>query len=107
MIANLTRHKVTVQRPDPPVKGTSGVQKPTYSVVYSDLPCLVQPVQTNWLIQYQRRSIDLTHTVFFGTDPTIENGDEILFGERTLQVKGIRDLQEWGRVLACDCLEIQ
>lgn len=125
MIQNLLRHTIDVHRPAPS-KGTSGGEKQTDSTAYTGLPCLVQPVTATWLAQYQRRSIDVTHTVFFaprttggafsngfssgfdigGTKPIIANGDWLLFNGRKLLIKGIRDLQEWGRVLAVDCLEV-
>lgn len=125
MIQNLLRHTIDVIRPAPS-KGTSGGEKQTPSTPYSGLACLVQPVQANWLIQYQRRSIDVTHTVFFSpivqggafssafspafatttTTPILLNGDWLQYAGRKLLIKGIRNLQEWGRVLAVDCLEV-
>lgn len=106
MLSNLLRHSVTVNRPTPS-KGTSGAQVNTYSAVYSAIPALVQPIQATWLMQYQRKAIDVSHTVFFNTNPTILDGDQIAYNSRTLLVKGVRDLQEWGKVLAVDCLEIK
>jgi hypothetical protein len=126
MIQNLLRHTVDVKRPAPS-KGISGGEEQTPSTPYSSVPCLVQPVQANWLVQYQRRAIDVTHTVFiapytvggdfddsFGPDfdistsvPILLNGDYFVYAGRTLLIRGIRDLQEWGRVLAVDCLEVK
>lgn len=125
MIQNLLRHTIDVHRPSPN-KGTSGAEMQTDSTPYTGVPCLVQPVTATWLVQYQRRSIDVTHTVFLApryvggafsnafsdafdigrTTPIIATGDYFMYAGRKLLVKGIRDLQEWGRVLAVDCLEV-
>lgn len=89
------------------MKGPSGGNNPITTTVYSGLACLVQPVTAKWLMQYLTPSINLTHTVFFSGAPAIRNADVIVFGARKLRVEGVRNLQEWDRVLAVDCIEIQ
>lgn len=106
MLANLMFNTVTVNRPTIS-KGTSGAQKNTYSAVYTALPASVQPVTANWLALYMAKHIEVSHSVFFNSNPTILIGDQIVFGTKTLEVKGVRDLISLSRVLAVDCLEIQ
>jgi hypothetical protein len=106
MLANLMFNTVNVNRPTP-TKGTSGAQKNTYTTVYSSLPCSVQPVTATWQVLYSQRHIDVTHSVFFNSNPTIQAGDQIVFGSLTLMVQGIRDLISLQRVLVVDCLQIE
>ncbi len=105
MLGNLMNQTVNVSRPTP-TKGTSGAEKDTYTTVYTGLTCSVQPTTATWMIQYSRRAIDVSHSLYFNTNPTIRNGDKILFGSRVFLVKGIRDLISLGKVLVVDVLEI-
>lgn len=106
MLSHLMFTTVDVQRPTYS-KGTSGGIKESWSTVYDDKPANVQPVSASWLVQYAQRKIDVSHTVYFDSNPTIQVGDRIVYGSRNLLVKGVRDLIELDRVLAVDCLELQ
>lgn len=97
---------VTVNRPTA-IKGTSGAQKNTLAAVYANLPCSVQPITASWLVQYSQRHIDVSHSVYFNSTPTIQIADQIAFGSKTFLVQGVRDLISLQRVLVVDCLEIQ
>lgn len=105
MLQNLMFHVVSVQRPTP-TKGTSGGEIDSYTTVYSELACCVQPVSTSWLVRYAQRGIDVTHTIFTNQGPTIRNGDRVVYGTRTFLVQGFRDLIELTRVQVIDCKEL-
>jgi head-tail adaptor len=106
MLSNLLNHTVTVNRPtDTP--DTSGGISESFSAVYSNIPANIQPVSASWLIQYAQRKIDVSHSVYFNQALTINTGDQIAYGSRTLLVKGVRDLIELGRVVVVDCLELK
>lgn len=102
---NLCIHTVNVSRPTAS-KGTSGGEKDTYTTVYTGLVGMVQPVSATWQVMYSQRKIDVTHTFFTNQNPTIKNGDKIIFGTRTFLVRGFRNLNEMGRVTAVDCEEL-
>lgn len=105
MLDNLMIHSVNVNRPTP-TKGTSGGEKDTYATVYTNLRCMVQPVSPHWLIQYQQRRINVSHSVFTNANPTIKTGDKIAFGSRTFLVQGFTNKIELGVVMQIDVLEI-
>lgn len=105
MLDNLLIHTITVNRPTPS-KGTSGAEKDQYTAVYTGLACLIQPVQAQWQLQYAQRQINITHSIGFNRNVTINNGDQLVFGSRTLMVKGVRNLTEQGKVIVADCQEI-
>ncbi len=106
MLANLMTSLVMVNRPTP-IRGTSGAQKNTFTAVYTGLPCSVQPVTASWMIQYSQRKIDVSHSLYFNSNPTILIADQIAFGSKTFLVQGIRDLISLSKVLVVDCLELQ
>lgn len=105
MIDNLLWHQVNVNRPTPG-KSANGAVTNTYAAAYTNLACQVQPVKAQWLLMYQQRKIEISHSVYFGSNPTVKNGDQIVFGSRTFLVQGIRDLTEQGKVKVVDCLEL-
>ena len=106
MLDNLMTNVVDVSRPVI-TKGTSGAQKNVLSSLYSDLPCSLQPAKGSWVLQYQARHINITHSLYFNSIPDIDTGDVITFGTRTFLVQGFRDLITLGRVFVVDVLETQ
>jgi hypothetical protein len=103
MLANLMTSTVSANRLTP-TKGSTGGQKNTYSQVYANLPCSIQPISSAWKILYSQRSIETSHTLFFATPlPSLLIGDQLVTGSVTYLVQGIRDLISLGKVLVVDC----
>jgi len=50
--------------------------------------CLVQELDGNEVAKYEARGLQVTHTLLFSSDPSIDLGDKITWGSDTLEVTG-------------------
>lgn len=65
-----------------------------------------QPASANTIDLYRRREIEVTHTVYFASDPELASGDRLLVAGRVLAVQGVRNEAEMSRLWCADAREI-
>lgn len=95
---------VTVNRPTATKDSEGGISE-SYTAVYSDVPCSVQPAATKDIQLYAQRQVQITHTFFVAKAMTLKPGDRLAYNSRTFLFQGMRNLIELGRVYAIDALE--
>ncbi len=98
-------HTVNVNRPANSQNAEGGIST-TYNSAYTSLACAIQPVSSSWKLYYASKHIEVTNTFYFIDNPSLLNGDQIVYGSRLYLVEGIRSLSETGRMVLADAREI-
>jgi len=106
MIENLTIHTADVAAPTT-VKGTSGANERTYSVVKAGLVCKVDDADPQWGILYAQKQARLTHQVFTTDFTPVQVGYRLLWQGKILRVLGVKDLAGMGQIHRIDCQELE
>ena len=68
-------------------KDSLGGAKDSYATVFSDRACWLQAASSNEVVEFQRRSITVTHKVFFTTDPAVDNRHILVISETDYKVQ--------------------
>ena len=69
-----------------------GIKKgPTEVVVYADEPAWVQPAGAVEVEMYERRNMQITHTIYFKRDLNLQPDHSIRYGGLLFEVQGFRD----------------
>ena len=69
-------------------KGSLGGSKDSYAtVVFTDRACWRQPASDNEVDGFQKRSIKVTHKIYFVADPELSDTDIIVMGAETMKVR--------------------
>ena len=67
----------------------------------------VQPASAFIIAEYAKRTITITHRVYFATAPGVQMGDRLLFGTRYLLVEGVSNTAETSELWYVDCREVE
>lgn len=100
-LASLLRDTCTIQR-DTATKGASGGKVQSLSTLVEDEPCDIQPVSANVAIEYRKRELRVTHTVYLGRDVEAREYDKVTSGSRSFVIVGYRpgsSRSQWPAVL--------
>jgi hypothetical protein len=106
MLYEMLIHTVNVNRPAV-TKDASGGQVFTQNIIASSVPCCVQPVSGKMALYYAQRNLEVSHEVYFGSDPTLEMGDILIFNGRNLRVNDYRSLIEMNLVWVVGAQELK
>ena len=99
-------HTVDIERAAIVVDDLGGTTK-TFAVESASVAAWVQPASSLTLQQYGARDIEISHNVYFSSDPAVELGDRIKHAGRYLLVVGIKDAGELDKLWRIDCEETQ
>ena len=104
-LASLLVHTCTIDS-ESESRGAAGSASFTHAAG-SDIRCRVQPVSSSERIKALQRGTDITHVIYFDTDPGAEENDEITFDGRTLTVMArARNTDELDRLWRLEAFEL-
>ena len=63
-------------------KGTLGGSKDSFTNVQTNVECWEQPAGDRETLKYQQLGMDVTHAVYFKSDPTVKNRHQIFITSR-------------------------
>jgi len=87
-IQDLCDNDTIVKQTETATTGTSFGVAESYADT-ATLDCLVQEMSADEILQYAARGMEVTHFVYFSTDPGISNQHRLKWsGERFLRVRG-------------------
>ncbi len=58
----------------------------------------MQPASAQVVIEYGQRQQQVTHVVYFGEDPELQEGDRIVIGSHTVSFVGVTDVAGVGQL---------
>ena len=99
-------HTVDIERPNDLFDPLGGTDK-VFAVVSADVTCWVQPARSLEITQFGGRDIEITHNVYFASDPSVRLGDRIAHDGRKLLVLEIKDAGELNKLWRIGCEETQ
>jgi hypothetical protein len=98
---------VSVERPTPQKDSAGGITTPqVFTELYSNVACSIQPASDATIIFYSAAQIQVTHCLYTNQILSLQPGDQIYYGSRTLIVQGFRNMVELGLLFCVDCQEI-
>ena len=71
-------------------KDASGGEVVTFAAVNSGVRCDIQPASASVALQYMERQMNVSHTIYFGTDIQAKPGDRFVSGTRNFKFQGYR-----------------
>ena len=106
-VKTLCIHTVTVQRNNA-VPDRKGGRPDNWEDMHVDIKARIRPVSAREAAQWGGLPTTVTHIVYVH-DATLEilEKDRIVYNERTFNVLGVRDVDEWGRYLIINAEEIR
>ncbi len=94
---------VTVERPTTNVTDT-GAYEETFGI-WKTVKARIQPLSAVELVKLGRQATDVGIRLYC-VPCGIQEPDRIVFGTRTFEVLGVRDIDEQGRLMTVDCVEL-
>lgn len=70
-------------------KDALGGGKDSYASMFSGRACWLQPASSNEIVEYQKRSINVTNKVYFVEDPEIDNKYVLTIGANSYKVQSM------------------
>ena len=104
-IGSLCVSTVSVERVTRTDDGKGGWTE-SWSATAPALPCRIQPLSAAEIARYATVQVEVTHRVYFEGAPDVIPPDRLIYGTRTFEVKGVRNIDELGRLTTVDCKEI-
>ena len=80
-----SRHSITVHHRSR-TTGAAGTGAWTYPTTTS-ATCFLQPSSANERVLGMQKGNEISHTLYFSSDPSIANGDKITYGSRVLKAQ--------------------
>jgi len=107
MLSHLCDKTVTIQH-NTAALSADMTHADTWETKYENVRVRIVPLSARQLSAYQGRPSRPTHRVYVGdASLTITTADRILYGDRILNIQGVRDPHEQGRFLVLECEEFQ
>ena len=106
-VESLCVHTITIQRNSAVSDGRGGTPD-NWVTKHKDIAARIRPVGAREQAQWGGTPALLTHIVYVA-DASLEilEKDRILYGTRSFDVLGVRDIDELGRFLTIDAREIR
>ena len=101
----LLNQTVTIQRASYS-KDSSGGTVETLASAYTSVAANIQPTKTDVVLAYQQRQQKVETTIYTNQLLTLQNGDYVLWGSIRYKIIGVRNLINYNRVLALDCIQV-
>ena len=102
-IESLCDKSVSVLRPTM-ITSDTGAYEETFAV-WKTIDARIQPLTAAELTKLGREATDIGIRLYC-VPAGIQEPDRILYGSRTFEVIGVRDIDEQGRLMTVDCVEI-
>lgn len=81
MLLDNLPHRCTIRR-RVRTKGSLGGSKDSYTNEQTDVECWEQPAGDSEITTYQQKGMNITHAVYFVTDPGVNSHNQILVTKR-------------------------
>ena len=106
-VESLSIHTITVQRNEATFDGKGGMPD-SWTDKYTAVACRIQPRSASERAKWGGVPTMATHVIYV-PDATLDilEDDRIVFGERTFNVVGSLNMDEWDRFLTVDVEEIR
>jgi SPP1 family predicted phage head-tail adaptor len=98
-------HRVTIQRTSYVTDDGGGNIVATLTL-YRKVPCFIKFGPANESKSNDRQQAEATHSITFKSDPSVRNGDRVIFGDRLFIVTGTVNEFELSIVYTVTCTEI-
>jgi len=103
-----SRHAVSHYARSKASIGAAGSATYTWPTLTASLTGFVQPLGAGESLQAMQAGYEITHVVYFASDPGVTNQDKLLYGTRTFMVNGkATNTDEAGRLWRVDCTELE
>ncbi len=102
-ISSLCDKTVTVERSGLTVSAT-GAYEETFGI-WKTVKARIQPLKADEMVKLGRQATDIGIRIYC-VPCGIQEPDRIVFGTRTFEVLGVRDIDEQGRLMTVDCVEL-
>ncbi len=108
-VETLSIHTITIEQNTGTATGDGkGGWPDSWAVKYEDIKARIQPRSANERSQWGGLPTVGTHVIYVpDASLAITEKDRIIFGTRTFNILGVRDIDEWGRFLTIDAEEIR
>ncbi len=103
-IDSLADKTVTIQRVSMAVSAAGA-----YEETFTDLltwKVRIQPLTANELVKLGREATDIGIKLY-GVPADVQEPDRVTYGSKTYRVIGVRDIDEQGRLMTVDCVEVK
>ena len=101
-IESLADKTVTIERSSVAVSDT-GAYEETFGI-WKTIKARIQPLKADELVKLGREATDIGIRLYC-VPAGIQEPDRIVYGGRTFEVLGGRDIDEQGRLMTVDCVE--
>jgi len=106
-VKKLCIHTVTIQR-NTPTNDRKGGRPDSWAALHTDIKARIRPASANEIAQWGGLPVRLSHIVYFhDASLDILERDRIVYGTRTFNILGVRDVDEWSRYLIVTAEEIR
>ena len=102
-IDSLCDKTITIERSGLTVSGT-GAYEETYGI-WKTVTARIQPLSATEMVKLGREATDVGIRLYC-VPCGIQEPDRIVFGTRTFEVLGVRDIDEQDRLMTVDCVEL-
>ena len=106
MLVNLMVHTAQVQRATFAAGTFSTAQTKTWTTVFANVPCRIQPLSARERLEFDRPQEAISHRMYHAGALAVTAGDRVMFGTRTFNVVGVRNIDELNRLTTIDLLEL-
>ena len=106
-VETLCIHTITIQE-NTAVPDGKGGNPATWTTKHANIKARIRPIAAREDERWEGVAADLTHTVYIA-DATldIKEKDRVVFGSRTFDILGVRDIDEWNRYLQLGVEELR
>ena len=102
-IDSLCDKTITVERSNTSVSA-SGAYEETFGI-WKTVKARIQPLRADELVKLGRQATDIGIRLYC-VPCGIQEPDRIVYSGRTFEVLGVRDIDEQGRLMTVDCVEL-
>lgn len=88
-LASMLHTTCTIQR-DTATKDASGGKVQSLSTLVEDEPCDIQPVSAEVSLEYRKKELKVSHSIYFARDVEAREYDKVVSGSRSFVVVGYR-----------------
>ena len=106
-VDSLCIHRITIQENTATPDGKGG-NPATWSNKHVNIKARIRPIAAREDERWEGVAADLTHTIYISdASLNIRESDRMLYGTRTFDILGVRDIDEWGRYLQLGVEELR
>lgn len=70
-------------------QGTLAGGKDSFTTTFTDRACWRQPLSDSEILEFNKRDIEVSHKIFFTSDPGLDERDVIVIGSDVMEVRAV------------------